>query len=71
MEPLGRFTRTGPGPMEPLDWFTRTGSGFNPQFLGHGSAVRAGSEPVANGSGSGSKRFGNGSVPGNLLRGHP
>ena len=72
MEPLGRFTRTGPGSMEPLDRFTQTGFGSGPRFLSpvqavffrrfHDSAVHAGSEPVANGSGS---------VPGNPLYGHP
>ena len=81
MELLGRFTLigSGSGSMEPLDRFTRTGFGSGLQFLGpvqadffrrfHGSAVRAGSEPVANGFGS--KRFSTGSVPGNPLRGHP
>ena len=82
MEPLGRFTLTGSGSdsMEPLDRFRPAvlrsdSSSFSGGFTVpttffqrfHGSVVRAGSEPVANGSGSesGSKRFGTGSVPSN------
>ena len=43
-------------------------NGFSSERF-YGSAVQAGSEPVANGSGF--KWFGTGSVPGNPLRGHP
>ena len=63
---------SGSGSVEPLGRFTRNGTGFGPRFLGpvqtvffwrfHGSAVRASSEPVANGYGSGTVSSGSGSV---------
>ena len=60
---------------ENLNWikpFTRALDDSNPPFLGPIHAVFSrGSEPVANGSGSGSTRFGTGSVPVNPLCGHP
>ena len=69
-EPLGRMNRFGPVLGEPACGSLVRLWRFFRRF--YGSAVRAGSEPIANGSDFGMvfKLFGTGSIPGNPLHGH-